>query len=126
MNTGKVASQAGHAFLDAYLLALESDPARCAAYRAVRHGTKVVLAAGIERILRVHARARELGLPCALIIDEGCPGFFEGKPTLTALGAGPLTRSEANKLLGGLPLLAGEIQSSPGAQLPGTKTIIKQ
>lgn len=106
MNAGKIASQAGHAFLDAYLLALASDPARCAAYRAVRHGTKVVLAAGYGRILDLHATARELALPCALIIDEGCPGFFGGKPTLTAFGAGPLTRREASRLLGGLPLLS--------------------
>lgn len=105
MNAGKIASQAGHAFLDAYLLALASDPARCAAYRSVRHGTKVVLSASHDQILLLHVKARQRGLPSALIIDEGCPDFYDGQPILTAFGAGPLTRKEASRLLGGIPLL---------------------
>jgi peptidyl-tRNA hydrolase len=112
MDAGKCASQAGHAFLDAYLCAHASDSERCAAYRAVRHGVKVVLIAEGERLLFLFRKARRLGLPCALVIDEGCPDFFGGEPILTAFGAGPLTRREASKLLGGIPLLSSLTTSS--------------
>ena len=105
MDAGKCASQAGHAFLDAYLNAMETDPERCDAYRVHRHGTKVVLSANAEKIQRLHMKATAMGLPCALVIDEGCQNFFLGRPTMTAFGVGPLTRREASKLLGGIPLL---------------------
>jgi peptidyl-tRNA hydrolase len=105
MSAGKCASQAGHAFLDAFLLARQTDPGRCEAYRIHRHGTKVVLTAGYYRLLFLLRKARHLGLPVAAVIDEGCAGFFDGEPVLTALGLGPLTRQEAAKLLGGLPLM---------------------
>lgn len=105
MKAGKCASQAGHAFLDAFLLARQCDPGRCDAYRLHRHGTKVVLNASYERLLYLYRKARQLGLPVAPVIDEGCPNFFDGEPVLTALGLGPLTRREASQLLGGLPLM---------------------
>lgn len=105
LGPGKAAAQAGHAFLDAFLLSQQSDLSRCDAYRLHRHGTKVVLAADADRILHAFQRARYLGLPAVLVIDEGCPDFFGGKPTLTGLGAGPLTRTEAAKLFRNIPLL---------------------
>jgi peptidyl-tRNA hydrolase len=105
MGAGKCASQAGHAFLDAFLLSQQSAPYRCDAYRAHRHGTKVVLTAGYEHLRHLLRKAKLLGLPVVPVIDEGCPNFFGGEPVLTAIGLGPLTRQEASRLLGGLPLL---------------------
>jgi peptidyl-tRNA hydrolase len=105
MAPGKAASQAGHAFLDTFLLSQQCDPSRCTAYRVHRHGTKIVLAADCDRILHAFRRALHQGLPAVLVVDEGCPDFFDGKPTLTALGAGPLTRTEAAKLFRNVSLL---------------------
>lgn len=106
MSAGKCCSQAGHGFLDSFLAA-SSDAARCAAYRAVRHGTKVALGVdSLDALLRVWRKAQRLNLPHALVIDEGCANFFGGRPIVTALGIGPLTRSEANKIVGGIPLLS--------------------
>lgn len=104
MTAGKCAAQSGHAFLDAFLLAQQIDPSRCLAYRAHRHGTKIVLAGSYEAILRAHRNAGRMGVPSVLVIDEGCPNFFDGKPILTALGMGPLTRRESSRLLAQFPL----------------------
>ena len=69
-----------------------------------------VILIGISRDIRYAA-------PCMLIIDECCPDFFEGKPTLTAFGVGPLTRREDIRLLGGMPLLSSQNQINNNKQI---------
>lgn len=105
MPAGKSASQAGHAFLDAFLTA----PLEIASkYRTDRHGTKVVLVAEDEVALRqAYIQAQELGLPCALVIDSGhiMPPHFDGSPILTALGIGPVTREQAEPVTGSFMLM---------------------
>ena len=99
MRPGKAASQAGHAFLDAFL---KSDLKTQARYFSNGEGTKVVLEAEDEVALReLHARAFELGLPCSLVVESGhvLPPVFDGSSIITALGIGPASRSVLRPLL---------------------------
>ena len=59
-------------------------------------GTKVCLVAkNLLQIYKTQALAEQAGIPTYLVIDSGCPDFFEGKPTVTALGVGPVRRDQA-------------------------------
>jgi len=97
MTAGKAASQAGHAFLDAYL---HAAPEQIKAYLA-QGGTKVVLAVPHEQALcDAYYRARMAKLPCALVIESQhvMPPAFDGSPIATAVGIGPVSRSEAKPI----------------------------
>jgi PTH2 family peptidyl-tRNA hydrolase len=88
MPPGKLAAQAGHAFLEAYL---RSPPELSTLYRQDSPGTKVVLVSKTEHsLLLARDKCDRLGIPCALIIDSGhiFPPFFDGFPIVTALGIG--------------------------------------
>jgi peptidyl-tRNA hydrolase len=104
MTTGKAASQAGHAFLDSYLTA---PPDIIQAYLA-DGGTKVVLRVANERELcDIYYKAKMLKLPCAMVVESEhvMPPVFDGSPIVTAVGIGPVEKSAAKQLLGGLKLL---------------------
>lgn len=104
MNSGKVASQAGHAFLDAYLQALALDPNLCLEYKDKHHGIKVCLAVdSLDKLLSAEEKAKQLNLPCALIHDLGYT-CFEGQETITALGIGPVRKDQIKSIIGSLPL----------------------
>ena len=91
MGSGKIASQAGHAYVEAVKAGLQKEEPRTLAYLAQSPGTKVCLSApGLEHIERLHAECLSLGIPCALITDSGHQAFFNGQPTVTALGIAPL------------------------------------
>lgn len=98
MPVGKLAAQAGHAFLDSFLA---SNPELQTAYRAPGHGTKVTLAtSSLARLLRARDECERLGLPHALIVDSGhvLPPYFDGSPIVTALGIGPALRPEVQAI----------------------------
>lgn len=98
MPTGKLASQAGHAFTDSLDMALREDPDRYYGYRQDGGGSKVVLKAkSDQQIINTYMRVKEAGLPCAIIVDQKhvMPPYFDGSPIITALGIGPCTREEA-------------------------------
>jgi peptidyl-tRNA hydrolase len=97
MTAGKMASQAGHAFVDTYELCLTTDPERLTAYT----GTKVVVGAKDEtHIRRAYEQAQAAGLPCVLIVDAHhvMPPHFDGNPIVTALGIGPVRRDEVHAI----------------------------
>lgn len=97
MNTLKTAAQAGHAFLDAYLDALEKRPHTIPLYKT-DHGIKIAMTAkNLGSLQRAYEQACELGIPCALITDLGYTQF-EGQPTITALGLGPAKKSEVYQI----------------------------
>lgn len=90
MSAGKIASQAGHAYLGAFLKCQELNPQSLAEYLKDFPGTKVCLQSpDLDSLLRAQAEAEASGIPCSLIIDSGCPNFFDGKPIITAIGLGP-------------------------------------
>lgn len=103
MAPGKIASQAGHAYLGAYLATEGSEAAR--AYAQDLPGTKVCLGASLQRLLKTRDALAEAGVPHFLVVDSGCPDFFEGRPTITALGFGPSLKHEVQHITRRLNLL---------------------
>lgn len=102
MPTGKLASQAGHAFLDSYQSCLETNPEAVKAYRgADGTGSKVTIRARnlgqMERALR---ECQEAGIPHALVVDRDhiLLPHFTGEPIVTALGIGPCTRTQCRHI----------------------------
>lgn len=93
MTTGKTSSQAGHAYLGAFLKAptqVQED------YHKDGIGTKVCLIVpNLGDLIRCHLKAQELGLPTVLIEDTGNNTCFNGVPTITAVGIGPCTKQDA-------------------------------
>lgn len=105
MSPGKCASQAGHAYLGAFLQAQESHPEIAAAYAADLPGTKVCLQGSLTAILRAKQEAETAGLPCFLVVDSGCANLFDGRPTITALGFGPSAKAQVPRFIKKLQLL---------------------
>jgi peptidyl-tRNA hydrolase, PTH2 family len=56
-----------------------------------------------QALLEIYEKAKELGLPAALIRDAGLTEF-NGNPTLTAVGIGPENEDLINEVTGHLPL----------------------
>ena len=104
MTPGKIASQAGHAFLDSYLACLKTDPHRCIDYKQ-NHGIKVTLRAkSLDQLLKAQTECENKGIFCCLITDLGYT-VFDGKPTITALGMGPVRKSELGTFVKKLQLM---------------------
>lgn len=101
MPSGKLAAQAGHAYLNSYLASLTSRPEIAVDYQRDGIGTKVCLEASNEfRLLRAYEEAQRAGIPCALIIDQHhiLPPHFTGDPIITALGLGPARAGEVRHI----------------------------
>lgn len=97
MSPGKIASQAGHAYLDTYLKAYNADIHRCIDYKK-GHGIKVCLKAKKEGdLFRLKEVCEEKDIPHAIIEDLGYT-YFEGQTTITALGIGPIRKDELPEL----------------------------
>ena len=95
MSAGKIASQAGHAYLGAFLQSQELNLQLAAEYLQSFPGTKVCLKAkNLDALLRAQAQALTAGIPCSLITDSGCSNFFNGQPIVTALGLGPANENQ--------------------------------
>lgn len=104
MTPGKAASQAGHAFLDSFLKA----PSESVSAYLADGGTKVVLSVKDEKELAdIYYRARMAKLPCAMVIESEhiMPPSFDGSPIATAVGIGPVSRSQARSITKGLRLM---------------------
>lgn len=127
MRKGKIAAQAGHACVEATLLALLRE-GRTQELRATPDEGWIYLEgaegeeptalsdwfdAGVakvcvyvdseEELLDLHRRAREMGFISALIRDAGCTEFH-GEPTYTCLALEPLYADQVAPLTGDLPL----------------------
>lgn len=102
MPTGKLAAQAGHAFTDSLLDCMEKFPELVERYRlGINAGSKATLQAKNEfALLRAYDECLERELPCALIVDQNhiLPPYFDGSPIITALGIGPISRSQAKEI----------------------------
>jgi len=116
MRKGKMIAQGAHASLKVVLdagqltttdgqasFALALDPAM-AAWLGGRF-TKVCVSVDSEAALdAIVARARDAGVPCALITDAGATEFH-GVPTKTCCAVGPAWADAVDAITGGLPLL---------------------
>lgn len=95
MDAGKIASQAGHAYLGAFVNANSSVQSEYHSELPQHPGTKVCLAAkNLNQLLRAKEQAELAGIPTYLVTDSGCANFFNGEPTVTALGLGPATKAQ--------------------------------
>ena len=93
LSVGQAVCQAAHGFEGALLEAQEFDSSALKAY----DGTKVALAARNEQdLLEMQLKAREAGLHCYLVMENGYVQF-NGESVATALGVGPCGRDEAKE-----------------------------
>ena len=99
METGKISSQAGHAYLGAFINAEKDIQSEYHSEFPISPGTKVCLACkNLSQLLRAKEEAEAAGIPAYLVTDSGCMNFFNGEPTITALGLGPATKSQINHI----------------------------
>lgn len=98
MSPGKVASQAGHAYLGSYLNSLISSPTNAHLYSQEAPGTKVCLKSNLDKILQTKEILEQNKIPHFLVVDSGCANFFNGEPTITALGVGPINKKQGTLL----------------------------
>ena len=125
MRKGKIAAQAGHACVEAILMALKKeerlqdvefagdyidlkvpeDAEKTPLTEWFRCGVaKVcVYVDSEEELLNIQKKALEKGVLCALICDAGVTEFH-GEPTYTCLALEPLYNDVANEITGELPL----------------------
>ena len=109
MRKGKIAAQAGHACVEATLMALARE-GRLDQIRATQDWVYVDHAeqdrsplTGEEALLDLAARGREEGFAVALIRDAGMTEFH-GEATFTCLAFEPLPAEKIDPLTGDLPL----------------------
>ena len=124
MRKGKIAAQAGHACIDAILMALNKE-GRINDFKISDEGlvlknadksstplsdwfaygcAKVcVYVDSEESLLEISEKAKEKGVICSVITDAGMTEFH-GVPTKTCLALEPLPAEIADELTGYLPL----------------------
>lgn len=124
MRKGKIAAQAGHACIDAILMALSKEE-RLNDFEMTSDGfvlkntekpstplsewfeygsAKVcVYVDSEEELLLIASKANEMGIIVSVITDAGMTEFH-GVPTKTCLALEPLPAEIADELTGGLPL----------------------
>lgn len=114
MSEGKANAQAGHAYVDALLHALDNPHSvareRARAYAGLRPGTKICLDGGsLADFDRLLAELQARGIPHVLIHDEGHVELpdFDGSRMATAIGIGPIYRDERPRCLKRLPMWTG-------------------
>ena len=124
MRKGKIAAQAGHACVDAALMALSkegrvSDFEMTADGLILKHTEKArtplsdwfaygcakicVYVDSEEALLKIAEKAKEKGIIASVITDAGMTEFH-GVPTKTCLALEPLPAEVADELTGDLPL----------------------
>ena len=124
MRKGKIAAQAGHACVDAVLMALSkeervSDFEMTADGLILKHTEKArtplsdwfaygcakicVYVDSEEALLEIAEKAKEKGIIASVITDAGMTEFH-GVPTKTCLALEPLPAEIADELTGDLPL----------------------
>lgn len=116
MRTGKYCAQASHASMGSLFSIRDTSfdaagellviPLRDPFVKAWVLGNfrKITLSVSTDEELQdLYSKAKEAGLACSLIMDSGLTEF-NNVPTLTALGIGPGSSEEIDKITGSLPL----------------------
>ena len=98
MEHGKQCSQISHAILGSFLQCQVSTPDVIKEYHKDfpnSPGTKVCLKVkSLDKLLQAEQQAKEANIPYFRVVDSGCANFFNGEPTITALGIGPATKQQ--------------------------------
>lgn len=100
MGKGKIAAQVAHASLEAYKRADREDVDEWE-----RDGTKkvVVKADGLMELMKIRDMVKSMGLAYYVVRDAGKSQISPG--TVTAIGIGPATEGEIDKITKDLKLL---------------------
>jgi len=99
MESGKIASQAGHGYLGSFLQASPEIQKEYHCDFPQSPGTKVCLKVkNLDQLLRAEYECKEAGIPYFRVTDSGCSNFFNGEPTITALGIGPATKEQVRHI----------------------------
>lgn len=103
MSAGKMAAQASHASLSAYLETERTNPED--AERWLEEGMKKVVlkVAGEKELYMYFQQAKDIGLPVAIIRDAGLTQIEGGSTTCFAIG--PAHANDVDKVVGQLKLL---------------------
>ena len=103
MSKGKVAAQAGHAAVSAAEYARKNRPEWWTPWISEGQCKIAVKAKSEQEINELERKARNAGLPVALIVDRG---LTEIPPnTTTCLGIGPAPANKVDAITGNLSLL---------------------
>lgn len=103
MGKGKIAVQASHASLLAYLDALKKN--KSLSQQWIEEGMKkIVLKVGSEEeLVKYYEEAVKEGMPCSFVRDAGLTQIRSGEATAVAIG--PCEGEKVDKLTKNLPLL---------------------
>ncbi|MCK4669130.1 peptidyl-tRNA hydrolase [Candidatus Bathyarchaeota archaeon] len=103
MSKGKIAAQAGHAAVSAAEEARKHFKEWWKAWLKEGQCKIAVKVESEKELLELEMHAKDLALPCVLIIDRG---LTEVPPeTITCLGIGPAPVEKVDKITSMLPLL---------------------
>jgi len=103
MSKGKMAAQAGHAAVSAAEYARKNRPEWWTPWISEGQCKIAVKVKSGEELLELERKARNAGLPAALIVDRG---LTELPPeTMTCLGIGPAPSDKVDAITGRLSLL---------------------
>ncbi|MFH0830011.1 MAG: peptidyl-tRNA hydrolase Pth2 [Candidatus Aenigmatarchaeota archaeon] len=100
MGKGKIASQASHASLSAFM---KADPEKKAEWKEEGSKKVVLKVKDEDELMKIYGDAVRAKLPAVLIIDKGLTQVPES--TATAVGIGPDEDAKIDKITGKLKLL---------------------
>jgi len=95
MTEGKTISQAGHSYLGSFLQSSKDIQEEYHKEFPQHPGTKICLKVkSLDKLLQAEEQAKISNIPYFRVVDSGCSNFFNGEPTITALGLGPATKEQ--------------------------------
>lgn len=103
MGRGKIAAQAGHAVVLAYKKAVSSNKAGADSWEAGGMQKVVLKVSGKEDLFKYFQKAKDAGLPTAMVKDAGHTQIPSGTHTCCAIG--PAEEEKIDKVTGDLKLL---------------------
>ena len=103
ISKGKIAAQSGHAAVSAVEEARKHFKEWWKAWLREGQCKIAVKVESAKELLELEKQAKELAIPCALIVDRGLTEVPPG--TITCLGIGPAPVEKIDKITSMLPLL---------------------
>lgn len=103
-NRGKMMAQAGHAALHSAWNAEDNFNSDYLAYKASGSATKITLVVDTTEELKALYEAYKGKCGTSLVVDKGLT-IFQGVPTITCLGIGPISRDKVDVNLSKLRVL---------------------